>query len=98
MPLYLIATAVKLFFQYRCDRQVRYSLLPDTDRAGLSIREKPESTAPWARVGDDFETAVVDELARREPVLRPPAGKRLTELQSAAFLCRASPEGLAHQL
>lgn len=97
MPLYLTATAVKLFFQYRCDRQVRYSLLPDGDRAGLSIRVQPESTAPWARVGNDFESAVVAELARRESLLQPPPGKRLTALQTAAFLRREIPEVIAHQ-
>ena len=37
MSLRLTATAIKSFFQYRCDRQVRYAMLASKERRSLTI-------------------------------------------------------------
>jgi hypothetical protein len=56
-------------------------------------------TAPWARLGNEFEENVVRLLATRESVLRPSAGEEaLSQGQSIAFLRRQLPETYAHQL
>jgi predicted RecB family nuclease len=98
MVLRLTATALKSFFQYRCERQLRYTMMSEADREGLSIQEVPEDDAGWARVGIDFEEEVVAALSRRESMVRPPRGEKLTAVQTAAFLRRQRPEGIAHQL
>jgi predicted RecB family nuclease len=98
MALRLTATTLKSFFQYRCERQVRYKLLAGPDREALAIREATEDAASWARAGLDFEDQVIAELARSEAVLRAPAGEALSAVQTAAFLRRRLPETYAHQL
>ncbi len=97
MALRLTATTVKSFFQYRCERQVRYMMMSATDRQTLSIQEPPDDDAVWARVGIDFEEGVVTALSRRESVLRPPRGEKLTAVETAAFLRGERPERYAHQ-
>jgi hypothetical protein len=97
MPDTLTATLVKRFFQYRCDRQARYDLLSPGDRAGLTIVEAAGPEQPWARAGVQFEAEVVAALARRARVLAPPAGERLTDGETAAFLHRRDPAEFAHQ-
>jgi predicted RecB family nuclease len=97
MALRLTATTLKSFFQYRCERQARYMMMSAADREALPIQEKPDDDAVWTRVGIDFEEEVVTALSRQEPVLRPPRGEKLAAVQTAAFLRRQCPEGIAYQ-
>src|SRR5262245_31609399 len=98
MTLRLTATTVKQFFEYRCERQVRYDLLADGERLALLGLSDDQERPPWAQAGIDFEAVVVAELARREPVLRPPPGERLSPGESDAFLRRHRGEPYAAQL
>ena len=58
----MTATAIKSFFQYRCDRQARYAMLASKERQSLTILERQPREA-WAAFGIDYETAVVFRLA-----------------------------------
>ncbi|MFO0822555.1 MAG: PD-(D/E)XK nuclease family protein [Gemmataceae bacterium] len=94
----LTASAVKLFFQYRCDRQVRYNLLAPPERISLQIAQADESDEPWALAGLQFEADLVASLASSAKVLAPPMGERwLTTDETLAFLRRQSPHEYAHQ-
>ncbi len=97
MSLRLTATAIKSFFQYRCDRQVRYAMLASKERQSLTILERPQHEA-WAAFGIDYESAVVSRLAEKETVLRPAQGEdHLSSEQTLSFLMGERSERFAHQ-
>jgi hypothetical protein len=98
VALRLSATLVKNYFQYRCERQIRYAMLTDEERLSLAIADTAEPESPWARAGLDFEKTVIETLSRTSPVLRPPPNqKQLDEVSTAAFLRLERPESFAHQ-
>jgi hypothetical protein len=97
MSLRLTATATKSFFQYRCDRQVRYAMMASKDRQSLTILERPQREA-WAAFGIDYETAVVARLAEEATVLRPADREdHLSSGETLAFLSGVRTERFAHQ-
>ena len=91
--LRLNATAVKDFYQYGCDRQVRYLMANPLALEGLILRAPPAPAGPWAEAATAFERNVIDHLAATTgPVLRPPLGETyLGQAESAAFSAFASP-------
>lgn len=98
MPKSLTASTIKSWFQYRCERKVRYELFDEQELAALPIEKKVQKAA-WAEFGDKFEDRVILALAGTDPVLKPvPGGRNLTETQSRAFLSGQKSESYAYQL
>lgn len=92
------ATTVKSWFQYRCERKVRYELSTEVELAAIpitkDIREKP-----WAILGNQFEERVVRRLGLQEKVLRPAFGDNaLSEALTGAFLRGKRSETYAAQV
>lgn len=56
-----------------------------------------EENTPWARVGDDYERRVVDELTATAQVVRPVAKQRMTRTQTIEFLRGKGAHRYAHQ-
>ncbi len=90
------ATTVSSWFQYRCERKVRYELSSDSELAGIPItKDKREQS--WAILGIRFEEEVVARLGR--DVLRPSRDEKvLPEALSAAFLAGQRKERFAAQI
>jgi predicted RecB family nuclease len=80
------ASTIKSWFQYRCERKVRYELSSDTELAEVPIaKDVREQT--WAVLGTKFEEQVVRRLARQDRVLKPTSGDNvLSEVLTGAFL------------
>lgn len=96
--LAISASTVKSWFQYRCERKTRYETMTAKARDAVPIL-RDVLTAPWAQLGNEFESNVVRLLATQEHVLRPSGGEeRLTLAQSVAFMLREKPDTYAHQL
>ncbi|WP_064713579.1 hypothetical protein [Rhizobium bangladeshense] len=90
------ATTIKSWFQYRCERKVRYELSSDSELAGIPIT-KDEREQSWAILGERFEDDVVAGLGTA--VLRPGRDERvLPEGLSAAFLGGSRRERYAAQV
>lgn len=98
MGLSISATTIKYFFQYRCERQVRYRMMSRDDLEAVPVVVAPDEQAPWAQAGDDYEEQVIEVLAGKQSVLRPPPGKKLSSVETLAFLRGQRPERFAHQL
>jgi len=92
------ASTVKSWFQYRCERKVRYELSSDAELAAIPIvRDVREQR--WAILGNQFEERVVKRLARETKVLRPAAGDNaLSEVLTGAFLRGKRAEIYAAQM
>lgn len=92
------ASTIKSWFQYRCERKVRYELSSDVELAAIPIvRDVREQR--WAILGNQFEDRVVKRLARDTKVLRPAAGDNaLSEALTGAFLKGKRPETYAAQI
>lgn len=90
------ATAVKEWFQYRCERKAVYGTMRPEARAAIPILE---STLPslMAEEGQEFEALVAAGL--RDDVLRPLSDRdSLTNDQSRAFLEGRCAERYAYQV
>jgi hypothetical protein len=96
MGLRLNATLVKQYFQYRCDRQIRYGMLKTQQRQALGIFERSEREV-WAKFGIDYEAKIISRLAQEATVLRPAEGEQLDEVETLAFLRGERSERYAHQ-
>lgn len=99
MDLKLTATAVKDWFQYRCERKIVYQTMKSESRRSVPITEATLSSA-WAEFGNDFENDLVKCLTELNPgsVLTPNPGKRnLSERQTRRFLLGKTPESYACQ-
>jgi hypothetical protein len=95
----LTATAIKYWFQYRCERQFVYTTMSPEDRRNIPILARP--VPAWAIEGDRFERRVLEAVEREAPgqVLTPRPGDRaLSGAASLAFLKRRTPETWAYQL
>ncbi|MBY3101164.1 hypothetical protein HFO69_26210 [Rhizobium laguerreae] len=90
------ATTVKSWFQYRCERKVRYELSSDDELASVPV-VKDVREQSWAILGKKFEDGLVDALG--QAVLKPRRDERvLSESLSAAFLKGQRPERYAAQV
>ncbi len=94
------ASAVKSWFQYRCERKFVYETMSFGARSRVPILEE-QTPAYWALFGNDYEERLVNRLERDHPgsVLRPSAGfDDLGERISLDFIRRTRPERYAYQL
>ncbi|MBY5645552.1 hypothetical protein [Rhizobium leguminosarum] len=90
------ATTVKSWFQYRCERKVRYELSSDEELASIPV-VKDVREQSWAILGKKFEDGIVDALGAL--VLKPRRDERaLSESLTAAFLKGQRPERYAAQV
>ena len=86
MALALSASTVKAWFQYRCERKVRYELFTDEELAALPINADVREQS-WAILGFDYEERVLRSLDPRPGVLRPAPGEfGLLEAEAVDFL------------
>jgi hypothetical protein len=98
MPKGLSASTIKSWFQYRCERKVRYELSSDEELAAVPVAKDVREQA-WAILGQDFEERVVDRLSRETSVLRPAPGDfGLNGRLAGAFLRGLRPETYAAQI
>jgi predicted RecB family nuclease len=92
------ASTVKSWFQYRCERKVRYELSSDAELAAVPVL-KDVREAPWAKLGNEYENRVVRRLAAEGGLLQPAAGETvLSERLTLAFLRGDRPETYAAQV
>lgn len=93
----LSASTVKAWFQYRCERKVRYELFTEAELATIPI-PKDVREQGWAILGVDYEDRVVSRVARESGVLRSAPGEReLGMAETVAFLRGRKPERYAAQ-
>ncbi len=79
-------STIKSWFQYRCERKVRFELSSNDELKDAAV-EKDVRQASWAVLGNEFEDRVVARLAREEGVRRPKRPKEPLEEQiTVAFL------------
>jgi hypothetical protein len=79
-------STIKSWFQYRCERKVRFELSSNDELQAAAV-EKDVRQASWAVLGNEFEDRVVTRLAREEGVRRPRRPKEpLEEEVTLAFL------------
>ena len=102
MKLGITPTALKGWFQYRCERKLVYETMDQDLRKRVPIHEQAAPSS-WGDEGIAYEAAVLAELSGRSPgsVLRPgPAdGNCLTTAASLRFLNQSEPEyHFAHQV
>ncbi len=98
MTLALSASTVKAWFQYRCERKVRYELFTDQELASLPIDVDVREQS-WAVLGVDYEERVLRRLGREAGVLRPSPGDfGLLEAEAISFLRGRTRQPYASQL
>jgi hypothetical protein len=98
MALSLSASTVKSWFQYRCERKVRYELFSDAELATLPIAVGLREQS-WAVLGVDYEDRVLRRLSEEAGVLRPSSGDfGLLESDAITFLRGRSGQPYASQL
>src|SRR5262245_30760024 len=97
MTLRLSPTTIKYFFQYRCERQVRYRMAAPGALESIPVAVVPDETDPWANAGNDYEQRIVDALAAVHQVIRPSTKQKLSLTQTIAFLRGEDGERYAHQ-
>lgn len=91
------ASTIKSWFQYRCERKVRYELLSDSELAAVPIVKDTREDS-WALLGKDFERRVIERLDREQGVLKPSVGDDALDQQRTAAFLRGRTERLyAHQ-
>jgi hypothetical protein len=94
----LSASTIKSWFQYRCERKVRYELSSDEELAAVPVIKDVREQA-WAILGKDFEDRIVQRLSQDFGVLKPAPGDRgLSERLASAFLRGLRPEAYATQI
>lgn len=92
------ASTIKSWFQYRCERKVRYELSTDAELAAIPVTKDVREQA-WAILGTEFEERVVRRLDKEHGVLRPSAGDdALSERLTGAFLRGQRKERYAAQV
>ena len=98
MTLALSASTVKAWFQYRCERKVRYELFTAEELSTLPIVADVREQS-WAVLGVDYEERVLRRLDREAGVLRPAPGDfGLLEADGIRFLRGRSRQPYASQL
>lgn len=92
------ASTIKSWFQYSCERKVRYELSTDAELAAVPVIKDVREQA-WAILGTQYEERVVRRLHREFGVLRPAAGDdALSEKLTGAFLRGLRSEPYAAQV
>lgn len=92
------ASTIKSWFQYGCERKVRYEMSSDTELEAVPVIKTIREQA-WATLGNEYETRVLRRLAREVGVLLPASGeKALSETLTAAFLRGKRSETYAAQM
>lgn len=82
----LSASTIKSWFQYRCERKVKYELSSDEELAAVPVTKDVREQS-WAILGVDFEKRVVRRLDRDQGVLQPDPGEYgLSERLASGFL------------
>jgi hypothetical protein len=98
MPRGVTASTIKSWFQYRCERKVRYELSTDEELSAVPVTRDVREE-PWAILGRDFEYWIVQRLKREVGVLTPAPGELgLSEKIAIAFLRGLRPEPYAAQV
>ncbi|WP_437723734.1 hypothetical protein [Sorangium sp. So ce861] len=100
MKLSLSASAIKNWFQYRCERKLVYETIDQRLRKTIPILEQT-LPAPWADFGREYEGEVVSAYAKVSGVrlLAPPSGESdLGERMSLEFLQGSTGTTAAYQL
>ena len=98
MALALSASTVKAWFQYRCERKVRYELFTDEELAALPIVPDVREQS-WAVLGMDYEERVLRRLNEEAGVLRPTPGDfGLLESDAISFLRGRTRQPYASQI
>lgn len=95
----LSASTIKSWFQYRCERKVRYELSSDEELAAVPVTKDVREQA-WAILGVDFEERVVARTNREGGGVLQPTPKEfgLSERLAAAFLRGDRREAYAAQI
>src|SRR3954469_5439422 len=92
------ASTIKSWFQYRCERKVRYELSTDAELAAVPVVKDVREQA-WAILGTQYEERVVRRLHCELGVLGPAAGDdALSEKLTGAFLRGLRMEPYAAQV
>jgi hypothetical protein len=92
------ASTIKSWFQYRCERKVRYELSSDAELAAVPVAKDVREQA-WAVLGQEFEARVVRRLHGESGVLSPaPGDDALSERLTGAFLRGKTTEPYAAQV
>jgi hypothetical protein len=79
-------STIKSWFQYRCERKVRFELSSNDELREASVEKDVRQTS-WAALGNAFEDRVIARLASEEGVRRPRRPKEpLEEYVTIAFL------------
>jgi hypothetical protein len=79
-------STIKSWFQYRCERKVRFELSSNDELPAVPVI-KDMRQASWAALGTAYEARVVQRLDREEGVRRPNRPKDpLDEASTTAFL------------
>ena len=81
----LSASSVKNWFQYRCERQLRYMGADKVELAAIPVTVPPLESK-WAQFGHEFEKRVITELSATESIYRPYGDGKLTEQETKWFL------------
>jgi predicted RecB family nuclease len=102
MKLRVTPTALKDWFQYRCERKFIYETMDRDLYNQIPIHEQAVNSS-WADEGNIFERAVVQTLEQETPesILKPRTVDEgcLTAATSLRFIARKSPrQRFAHQL
>lgn len=91
------ASTIKSWFQYRCERKVRYGLSTDAELAAVPVVKDVREQA-WAILGTKYEERVVQRLHREIGVLQPSIDDALSEKLTGAFLRGQRRETFAAQV
>ena len=92
------ASTIKSWFQYRCERKVRYELSSGAELAAVPVAKDVREQA-WALLGHEFEARVVRRLHRESGVLSPaPGDDALSERLTGAFLRGQTAASFAAQV
>jgi len=100
MELTISATAVKEWFQYRCERKFVYRCMSSDAKKHIPIQEKRDPSR-WGAIGNKFEREIIDHYAKTDGVklLTPnPGDKQLSETQTVPFLKGTHAHTAATQL
>lgn len=99
MTLKVSASAVKSWFQYRCERKLVYDTMSDAERDAIPI-EQQYIPQPWAELGNSYEQEVVAAYIESGVAVRmpPPGADDIGERASLDFLAGKGKHQAAHQV
>jgi hypothetical protein len=92
MVLSLSASTVKHYFQYRCERQLRYRMMSRASVESAFGALSPDEPDAWRAAGNQYESRLIDNLSDAHTVLRPPEDGKLSAVETLAFLRIGGPQ------